>query len=44
MKTFGKVMTTIGIVGACAGIGTGTYMYMKKRQELIKKYMAYLQK
>jgi len=42
MKKLGKIMTTIGIVGACAGIGTGAYMYMKQRQELIKKYMAYL--
>lgn len=45
MKKKTKVMTTIGIMGACAGIGVGTYMYMKnnknKVQKLMKKYMSY---
>lgn len=45
MKKKTKVMTTIGILGACAGIGTGAYMYMKKNKnqipKQIKKYMSY---
>lgn len=45
MKKNTKVMTTIGIMGACAGIGMGTYMYMKKNknkvQKAMKKYMSY---
>lgn len=45
MKKKTKVMTTIGIMGACAGIGMGTYMYMKKNQakveKAMKKYMSY---
>lgn len=47
MKKKTKVMTTIGIMGACAGIGMGTYMYMKKNQakiqQTMKKYMSYPQ-
>lgn len=45
MKKKTKIMTTIGIMGACLGIGTGTYMYMKKNkkniQNVMKKYMSY---
>lgn len=39
------MMTTMGILCACAGIGAGTYMYMqnnkKKIQKAIEKYMTY---
>ena len=45
MKKKTKVMTTIGIMGACAGVGMGTYMYMKKNkkniEQAMKKYMSY---
>ena len=45
MKKKTKTMTVVGIMGACAGIGACTYMYMKKNkakmQEAIKKYMTY---
>lgn len=45
MKNKAKIMTTVGIVGACAGIGMGTYMYMKKNKNMVrtamKKYMSY---
>ena len=45
MKKKTKIMTTIGIVGACAGIGVGSYMYMmknkKKIEQAMKKYMSY---
>jgi len=43
MKKKTKVMTTMGILGACGCMGA--YMYMnnnkKKMQEQLKKYMTY---
>ena len=45
MKKKSKVMTTMGILGACGCVGAGAYMYMcknkKKLQEQIKKLMLY---
>jgi len=43
MKKNKKILTTIGLVGACTGVGVITYMYMQKKKECIKEYMAYLQ-
>lgn len=43
MKKKTKLMTTMGIMGACACAGAATYMYMqnnkKKMQQRLKKYM-----
>ena len=43
MKKKTKTIMTMSILGTCACMGVGTYMYMmnnkKKMQEKIKKYM-----
>lgn len=45
MKKKTKMMTTMGILGACACGCVGAYMYMnknkKKMQQAIQKYMSY---
>ena len=45
MKKKSKMMTTMGILGACACACVGAYMYMcnnkKKIQKQLEKYMSY---
>ena len=41
MKKTKKLLTTMGIVGACAGVGVGTYIMMQNKKKLYKQLMTY---